>query len=1129
MITCPSCGMENLDAARFCMNCATPLGAAPPLAEERKTVTTLICDLVGFTAMSEAADPEDVDRLLNEYFSRATKAIESHGGIVEKFIGDAVVGVFGVPAVHEDDPERAVRAGLRLIEALEGLTRPDGSPLEARIGINTGEALVRLDVDPASGRGFLTGDAVNVAARLQAAAPPGGVAVGALTHELTEKVIVYEALESVSAKGKTEPLAVWRAVSPLARTGARRLDEATPFVGRSAELGYLAALLDKAAESASPQVALIVGEPGIGKSRLVTELSAAIDAGSRPVSWRQGRCLSFGEGVTYWALGEIVKAHAGILETDDRATVEAKLDAVLPDGEDREWFRQRLRALLGLEAAPAEREENFTAWLRFLESMAATETTVLVIEDLHWADEALLGFLEYVASHAAEVPLLLLVTSRPELFERQPTFGTAGRVNRVVLEPLSGKETETLVASLIEEITADVRATIARRAEGNPFYAEESARLVRDSARAGTRANGEPTGSPVSGSVQAVIAARLDALPPELKAVLADASVVGEIFWDGALAAIGGREPHEVEETMDELIARQLVHRVRNSSMAGEREFSFGHALARDVAYGQLPRAARSEKHVAAAEWLESKTGGRAEDLGDVLAHHYVTALELARAAGEVTLAESLVEAAVRYLTLAGDRSWSRDVAAAEHYYGRALEIAGAEGPQRLGLLAKWGNAVIQRGRPSEAVSPLEEAVAGLRAAGDVRAAALAQMTLAEALPDLDTESWLQVQTDAVAQLEVEGPSPELLAGLNRWVGNTWGNLDPQATLQVADRAIAVAGQLGVPPEPRAVCYRGCARCDMGDAGGLGDLRRSLELVRAGGTQEFAGDIFWAASCDISMFEGFRTGLEIAREGLGYAQRRGDIDMELTLRTEFIWASEPLGEWDAVLRDAPDLEPLLEAASYSWLLAIAGLNHLRVLVHRGQADEAEALTPLFMEAARRQTGHTVAACSTAGAAAKVLAREADAALELLELADTAYREPGGHWWAVGLPLAVRTAHAAGDGALAERLAGSLAPLQPVTRHALAAARALVTEARGEHEAAAAGFADAAARWHDFGVPYEEAQALLGQGRCLVALGRAPEAAQPLVQAREIFERLGARPSLAETDAFLAEVARPGTL
>jgi class 3 adenylate cyclase len=471
VITCPSCSHEWPDGAKFCMDCGTALAPPSAIPEERKVVTTLFCDLVGFTSMSEAADPEDVAALLGEYSARAKKVIESHGGTVEKFIGDAVVGVFGVPATHEDDPERAVRAGLRLLEALEGFTRPDDTPLEARVGVNTGEALVRLDVDPASGRGFVTGDAVNTAARLQAAAPPGGVAVGNLTHDLTSQAVHYEELPPVVAKGKAEVVKAWQAVATLARRGIDvRTSDLTPLVGREVELSYLSAIFDKASSRSAPQFVLVVGEPGIGKSRLVGELAALVDARPQMTTWRQGHCPPFGEDITYWALAGIVKGHAGIRDTDDVPAVKAKLDAILPSGRDREWFRQRLGALLGLAAPEASREENFTAWMRLFEDLAAREPLVLVFEDLHWADEALLAFLEYLTTHIAAVPLLVVGTARPELFERRPGFATGSRVNRLELEPLSIAETVRLVASLLDESDdhARVIGQVVDRCDGNP-------------------------------------------------------------------------------------------------------------------------------------------------------------------------------------------------------------------------------------------------------------------------------------------------------------------------------------------------------------------------------------------------------------------------------------------------------------------------------------------------------------------------------------------------------------------------------------------------------------------------------------------------------------------------------------
>jgi class 3 adenylate cyclase len=422
MSSCPSCDGANPDGARFCSGCGSALDATParPGSEERKIVTALFCDLIDFTETAESADPEDVDRMLAAYFEVARAQIVAHGGVAEKFIGDAVVGVFGVPAAHEDDPERAVRAGLRIAEDAEELKAVDGAPLKIRVGINTGEALVRLRISPASGEGFLSGGAINTASRIQSVAPEMGVVVGIDTYEATAAVFDYVELEPATLKGKSEPVRIFHARSPRARLGTdltRTHD--TPFIGREIDLALLKGIFDKAVAAISPQLVSVVGEPGLGKSRIVAELGVHVDSTPGLVTWRQGRCLPYGEGITFWALGEIVKAHAGILDSDPPEVATTKLDAVLPEGDERPWFRQRLLPLLGIEAtSSAGREELFTAWRRFVEHIAEHGPTVLVFEDLHWADEAMLAFLEHLADHAEGVPLLIVGTARPELFER---------------------------------------------------------------------------------------------------------------------------------------------------------------------------------------------------------------------------------------------------------------------------------------------------------------------------------------------------------------------------------------------------------------------------------------------------------------------------------------------------------------------------------------------------------------------------------------------------------------------------------------------------------------------------------------------------------------------------------------
>jgi tetratricopeptide (TPR) repeat protein len=1000
-----------------------------------------------------------------------------------------------------------VRAGLRPVAAVGAVPPVGGHPLEVRVGSNTGEALVRLDITPGSGEGFLTGDAVNVGARLEAAAPPMGVVVGSLTHELTRKGIVYEALEPVAAKGKREPLEVWLAKEPVARTGAQALAWATPFVGRSVELGYLTALLDKAADSSSSQVALIVGEPGIGKSRLIAHLFAQVDVGPRLVTWRQGRCLSYGEGVTFWPLVEIVRSHAGILESDHVKTVEEKLEQVLPDGDDRPWFRQRLRALLGLDAVKAEREENFTAWLRFLEEIASRGPTVIVLEDLHWADDALLDFVEFLALRIAHVPLMVIASARSELFERRPSFGGAVRINRMALEPLSQQETEEIVVSVIDEIAGDLKASIAGQAQGNPFYAEECARLVRD--RIG---EGAP---PLASSVRAIIAARLDALPPKLKRLLSDAAVVGDVFWDGLLATMEECEARDVARSLESLMAKQLVYRVRSSSMAGESEYSFSHSLAREVAYGQLPRLERAKKHAAVAGWIEKKESDRSEEFAEILAHHYATAIDLARAAGETKLADSLLESTIDYLALAGSRALSVDVAAAERHYARAIDLAGPSTDERSDLLCGWARVLNLTQRHRECVAAWEKAIEQLRETGERRKAAAAICELGFTLETLGEPFW-ELGEQALDLLADDGPSQELVDVLTIQVGAglQMERLTPREGIEAVDRILEMCAELGLPESARALRIRGEARVELGDAGGLEDFDRALAAAKAHGmTLEFdAAQYNYTFS--LLSFRGARAALEATLQGLEVARQRGDQTFVLAFRSLLIVHRYFTGDWDDALRDAESVETALRETEDNFDLFVVQTWRALMLVARGEPDEASVQVERLLAQGRADEHRWVAAYSliTASVVNAALGQSQVVAGLLHELRD--YRPSG---YDEVRPVLMRTALGAHDWELASLLVEEGAALSPLRERVGLTCRALLEEAREEHEAAVAGFAAAAADWNDFGFPHEEAQALLGQGRCLVALGRAQEAAAPLAMARDIFARLGARPALADVD------------
>ena len=451
VLVCPHCGEENPERARFCLTCGQLLVAETPAGEERKVVSVLFVDLVGFTNQSDRADPEDVRATLRPYHERVKTDIERFGGTVEKFIGDAVMAVFGAPVAHEDDAERAVRSALRILDTIEEL-RSEGLDIAVRAAVTTGEAVVALGARPERGEGIVTGDVVNTAARLQSAAAVGSVIVDETTRRSTEGVITFAPLDAVAAKGKAEPIAVWRATHARSRIGQPEAATKAPFVGREHERALLIDTFARAERESSVQLLTVIGEPGIGKSRLVTELRTALDDRPDLITWRHGRCLPYGEGITFWALGEIVKAEAGILESDDQHVAASKLQetvaGLVADESEEAWFGSRLAPLVGAggDGAAVSREEAFTAWRRFLEAMAARRPCVLVVEDLHWADGALLEFLEHLLDWSTPVPLLLLCTARPELFERRPSWGGGKRnATTISLSPLSLEETGRLL------------------------------------------------------------------------------------------------------------------------------------------------------------------------------------------------------------------------------------------------------------------------------------------------------------------------------------------------------------------------------------------------------------------------------------------------------------------------------------------------------------------------------------------------------------------------------------------------------------------------------------------------------------------------------------------------------------
>ena len=566
MSTCRTCGHENRGTARFCDTCGAALKLEAPAREERKVVTVLFADLVGFTSRAEQLDPEDVRALLSPYYGRLRLELERFGGTVEKFIGDAVMALFGAPTAHEDDPERAVRAAL----AIRDWVTEDEAELRLRIAVNTGEALIALGARPSQGEGMASGDVVNTAARLQSAAPVNGVLVGETTYRATRHVIDYREAESVDAKGKSEPVRVWEAVAARSRVGSEAVSTRAPLVGRGRELDQVVAAFERARQERSTQQVTLVGVPGIGKSRLVAELLAHVDALEEIVFWRHGRSLPYGEGAAFWALGEMVKAQAGILESDAPEDVARKLrESVVQHvvESERSWVEGKLRALVGLggdKDVGGTREESFSAWRRFLESLAEHGPLVLVFEDLHGAGDELLDFVDELPEWVEDAPLLVLCTARPELLDRRPGWGGGKRnATTISLSPLASDETAQLLAALLDRpvLPAETQTELLLRSGGNPLYAEQFARMLSE---------GGGVGDALPETVQGIIAARLDSLVDDEKRLLQDAAVLGKVFWAGSLAAITGAERETVEQQLRSLGRKEFVRRERHSSVEGE-------------------------------------------------------------------------------------------------------------------------------------------------------------------------------------------------------------------------------------------------------------------------------------------------------------------------------------------------------------------------------------------------------------------------------------------------------------------------------------------------------------------------------------------------------------------------------
>jgi class 3 adenylate cyclase len=811
MATCAACGEGLSDRARFCPACgaAVTVGAGNVERQVRRTVTVVFVDIVGSTALGELLDPESLRQVMGRYFQTAREVMERHGGTIEKFVGDAVMAVFGIPRLHEDDPLRAVRATVELRDRLAALSeemrREQDVSLETRAGIQTGAVVAG---ESGSGETLVTGDAVNTAARLQQAAAPGAILLGEPTYRAVRGFVEADQLEPMALRGKAGPTAAYELRSLAPGMETRVSTPQAPLVGRERQLAVLQAAYERSVAEQTCQLFTLLGAAGVGKSRLVAEFASRLGANA---SAFRGRCLPYGEGITYWPFAQAVKEACAIADTDSPEAARAKLEQLVVGQPDAERVLPKVASLLGLADEQVTQDELFTAARRLLEGLASRRPLVVVFEDIHWAEPTFLDFVDHVADWSRNAPMLLLCTARPELLDHRAGWG-GGKLNTtsLLLEPLDPEATETLLQHLLgsDPLSDPVRARVAEASEGNPLFAEELVGMFVDTGALGREQGGwVPTVSfesvPIPPSIQALLAARIDRLPPDERAAAERASVVGRAFSQRAVVALSPEEERaEVPGILMRLVRKELL-RPDASGLSGEDAFRFRHILIREAAYESIPKAERAQLHERFADWLESSAGERRSEQDELIGYHLEQAhryrLELGPAD---TRAQRLAERSAASLRAAGHRARDRgDIPATVNLFRRALDLQAADDPARARLLVDLADALFRAGELETARGLIEEAIPLASGEGDADLEAAARTLRLHLLHHLAPEEFL-----AAVDPEIESLVPALERsgddlGLARaWhirsVGR-WRAGDLPASVAAAEHALVHAERAG--------------------------------------------------------------------------------------------------------------------------------------------------------------------------------------------------------------------------------------------------------------------------------------------------------------------------------------------
>ncbi len=1151
--TCRSCGAFNLPGAKFCSECATPLvagipgpsAASPPAGvtttlepvAERRVVSVLFADLVGFTSFSEGRDSEQVRELQTRYFEMVREIIARYGGTVEKFIGDAAMALWGAPIAREDDAERAVRAGLDLVDAIRGL----GPGIEVRVGILTGEATVTLG---AENQGMVAGDIVNTASRLQSAATPSTVLVGEATQRSAAGSIVFEAAEDQVLKGKVSPVPAWRAIRVVARRGGVGRSEAleAPFVGRDEELRQLKDHFHATGREGRTRLVSVIGPAGIGKSRLGWEFLKYADGLLEPVWWHDGRSPAYGEGISFWALGEMVRGRANLQETDDEATTRAAIATMLathvPDEAERAWIEPALLSLLGIESG-AGSEQLFGAWRTFFERLAASGTVVMVFEDLHFADPGLLDFIDHLQEWSRSVPIFIVTLGRPELLERRPDWGAGKRsFTSIHLEPLSTDAMGELLDGLVPGLPSAARDAIVARADGVPLYAVETVRMLLAQGRL-VLADGvhrtvdDLSDLAVPESLTALIAARLDELDAADRSLVADAAVLGQSFTLAGVAAVSGEDRAALEPRMRALVRRELLVQLLDPRSPERGQFAFVQALIREVAYNTLAKRDRKVRHLAAARFFESL---ETEELAGALAGHYLAAQRYATDGPEVDALRAQARVAMRAAAerAAALGAHAQAITFLEHALAMTSDPADRADLHERALSS--AQRILSADVADRHAMGALEARRELGVRSDIALATAACTSASSAFGRANPRALEQMQAAWAEFSDLE----ETPAGVALMLEMASANVDAQddvGALAWIERLLPVAERLDLLQSTATALQR--------KSGILFRLVRPREaLILQRGVHELAvvndlERVHLATRTVLTFYEQFddpRAGLAMAREGLEIAARLGSVEYGFGMVGNAVSCSIRIGEWDwaAALLDA-------------WLANdTIGDFHLELYLDRtvvtalrggnGTDDLAEArrLLPGTIDPQYRSYTHWAQAwvALTSGALAEAK-HEAEAAAQV-----TNYFEP------ITLPLATRSAlwagDAAGAAALVDRMDRSVIRGQATGLDRMTL-RAGIAALEGRRPDAIAGYRDALRGWQGLGLAFEEALTAVDMVTLLAPTEREMgEVAAIVDAARATFTRLRARPFLVRLEqgpvhgsdhadaARPAPIAEPGT-